>query len=144
MIFNSKARSSFYCTHVRIRPLLSREPVARKLVTAPLLADYRPLKRKQGWALKQGLNHTKSRNRQHGRGGCLSRGQIISRRVSGKLLRKFIRNPRRVQRYIHRLLHLCSARPSPKAKQRWVLKQGLNHTKSRIRGHGRGGRLSRG
>ena len=23
-------------------------------------------------------------------------------------------------------------------KQRWVLKQGLNHAKSRIRGHGRG------
>ena len=28
-------------------------------------------------------------------------------------------------------------------KQRWVLKQGLNHAKSRIRGHVRGGCLSR-
>ena len=28
-------------------------------------------------------------------------------------------------------------------KQRWVLKQGLNHAKSRIREHRRGGRLNR-
>ena len=29
-------------------------------------------------------------------------------------------------------------------KQRWVLKQGLNHANSRIRGHGKGWCLSRG
>ena len=34
--------------------------------------------------LKQGLNHAKSRNREHGRGMCLSRGQIMSSRASGK------------------------------------------------------------
>ena len=28
---------------------------------------------KQKWVLKQGLNHAKSRNREHGRDGCLSR-----------------------------------------------------------------------
>ena len=32
MIGNSKARSSFYSSHARTRPLLSREPVARNLV----------------------------------------------------------------------------------------------------------------
>ena len=39
--------------------------------------------------------------KKHGRGGCLSRGLIMSSRTSGK--------------------------------QGWVLKQGLNHAKSRIR-----------
>ena len=76
VIFNSQAKSSFYSSHARTRRLLSREPVARNLVTAPLLTDCRPLtrircwgimlhgaSRKEGWVLKQGLNHVWSRIR---------------------------------------------------------------------------------
>ena len=31
---------------------------------------------KQRWVLKQGLNHAKSRIREHGRGGCSSRAKL--------------------------------------------------------------------
>ena len=49
------------------------------------------------------------------------------------------------RKHIHGPLRSCSARPSPQAKQGWVLKQGrLNHAKSRNREHGRGGCLSKG
>ena len=51
MIFNSEARSRFYSIHARTRPLLSREPVTRNLVTAPLLTDCRPLKRIRCWGI---------------------------------------------------------------------------------------------
>ena len=86
MIFNSKATSSFYSSHARTRPLLSREPVTRNLVT-PLLTDCRPLKRircwgimlnrasrKQGWVLKQRLNHVWSRIRDPWRRWVLKQG----------------------------------------------------------------------
>ena len=65
-------------------------------------------------------------------------------RASGKLLRKHKRNPGRVQKHIHGPLRSCSVRPSPLAKQGWVLKQGPNHAKSRNREHGRGMCLRRG
>ena len=47
--YNSKARSSFYSIHASTRPLPSREPVTRNLVTAPLLTHCRPRKRIRCW-----------------------------------------------------------------------------------------------
>ena len=49
--------------------------------------------------LKQGLKPAKSRIREHGRGGCLSRGlNYVRSRIRGSCCASSPRNPRRVQK----------------------------------------------
>ena len=113
MIFNSKARSSFYSSHAGTRPLLSWEPVTRNLVTALLLADCRPLKRircwgtmlnrasrKHGWVLKQGLHHLWWRIRDPWRRWVLEQGlNYVKSRIREASLQAHPESPPRPKTY---------------------------------------------
>ena len=130
-------------TRAHVRPLLSREPVTRNLVTAPLLTDCRPLERIRCWGIFM---------------DCCVRAPCVLRRSQMCRLRFDLRTRKnrvpathtwnfpRAQRDIMRaktaavshrkhmdLSSFAQRHVSAKPWKRWVLKQGLNYVKSRIR-----------